>query len=105
MCGRFLNRIPAAETARSFGTTNEMPNYPARYNIAPTDGVLAVRSNPKTGERSLDVLRWGLVPHFAKDLTAGARAINARAETVDRLSTFRDAFASRRCLHPGERLL
>jgi putative SOS response-associated peptidase YedK len=63
MCGRFLNRIPAAETARIFGTTNPVPNYPARYNVAPTQDVLAVRFNPKTHERSLDVLRWGLVSH------------------------------------------
>jgi hypothetical protein len=81
MWGRFLNRIPAAETARIFGTKNELPNYPARYNIAPTDGVLAVRYNPDKRERSLDLLRWGLVRLFAKDLSAGARAINARAET------------------------
>ena len=46
MCGRFLNRTPAAETARIFGTTNPVPNYPARYNLAPTEGVLAVRFNP-----------------------------------------------------------
>jgi putative SOS response-associated peptidase YedK len=101
MCGRFLNRIPAAETARIFGTTNPVPNYPARFNIAPTDGVLAVRFNAKTGERSLDVLRWGLVPHFAKDLSFGARCINARAETIDRTPAFRDAFKARRCIVPA----
>ena len=78
MCGRFLNRIPAAETARLFGTTNALPNYPARFNIAPTQGVLTVRFNPETHERSLDVLRWDLVPHWAKDLAFGNRCINAR---------------------------
>ena len=101
MCGRFLNRLPPAEIARLFATRNVAPNYPARFNIAPTDPVLAVRFNAKTGERSLDALRWGLVPSWAKDLTIGARLINARAETLATLPAFRDAFERRRCLIPA----
>jgi putative SOS response-associated peptidase YedK len=101
MCGRFLNRIPAAETARIFGTRNALPNYPARYNIAPTQAVLAVRLNPETRERSLDVLRWGLVPHWSKDLSVGAKLINARAEGIETKPSFRDAFKHRRCLIPA----
>lgn len=101
MCGRFLNDIPVSETARLFRTRNPLPNYPARYNIAPTQPVLAVRFNPATGERSLDALRWGLVPHWAKDLSFGARCINARAETLATSPAFRDAFKSRRCLVPA----
>jgi len=101
MCGRFLNKLPAAEIARLFGTKNALPNYPERYNIAPTDPVLVVRFNHKTGERSLDALRWGLVPHWAKDLKFGVRCINARAETVQTTPAFRDAFLSRRCLIPA----
>ncbi len=101
MCGRFFNKLPASETARIFATRNPLPNYPVRYNIAPTDDVLAVRFNAKTGERSLDLLRWGLVPHFAKDLKGGARNINARAETLERVPAFRDAFLRRRCLIPA----
>jgi putative SOS response-associated peptidase YedK len=101
MCGRFLNRLPPAETARLFATANVAPNYPARFNIAPTDPVLAVRFNAKTGARSLDALRWGLVPYWAKDLSIGARLINARAETLATLPAFRDAFERRRCLIPA----
>jgi putative SOS response-associated peptidase YedK len=101
MCGRFLNKLPPAETARLFATKNVAPNYPARFNIAPTDPVLAVRFNPKTGQRSLDALRWGLVPHWAKDLSMGARLINARAETLATTTAFRDAFQRRRCLIPA----
>lgn len=101
MCGRFLNKLPAAETARLFRTRNPLPNYPARYNIAPTQPVLAVRYNAETRERSLDALRWGLVPHWAKDLSFGARAVNARAETVATTPAFRDAFKARRCLIPA----
>jgi putative SOS response-associated peptidase YedK len=101
MCGRyFLSRTPE-EIARWFATRNALPNFPARYNIAPTDPVLAVRFNRKSGERSLDTLRWGLVPHWAKDLKFGARAINARAESLATTPAFRDAFAARRCLIPA----
>ena len=101
MCGRYLNKLPPAEIARLFGTTNMLPNYPAAYNIAPTQPVLVVRYNPKTRERSLDALRWGLVPHWADDLAFGARCINARAETIATTPAFRDAFESRRCLVPA----
>jgi putative SOS response-associated peptidase YedK len=101
MCGRFLNKLPAAEIARIFATRNPLPNYPARYNLAPTEAVLAVRFNRETGERSLDPLRWGLVPHWVKDLAFGARCINARSETITTTPAFRDAFAARRCLIPA----
>jgi putative SOS response-associated peptidase YedK len=101
MCGRFLNKLPAAEIARIFGTRNALPNYPERFNIAPTDPVLTVRFNPKTKERTLDALRWGLVPHWAKDLKIGSKMINARAETVATQPAFRDAFKARRCIIPA----
>ena len=101
MCGRFLNKLPPAETARLFWTTNVAPNYPPRFNIAPTDPVLAVWWNAKTGERSLDALRWGLIPYGARDRSMAARLINARAETVATTPAFRDAFQRRRCLIPA----
>jgi putative SOS response-associated peptidase YedK len=101
MCGRFLNKLPAAEVARIFGTRNALPNYPERFNIAPTDPVLTVRFNPKSQERTLDVLRWGLVPYWAKDLKFGARCINARTETLATTPAFRDAFQVRRCIIPA----
>jgi putative SOS response-associated peptidase YedK len=101
MCGRYLLSRSPEEIARWFATRNALPNFPARYNIAPTDPVLAVRFNRKSGERSLDTLRWGLVPHWAKDLKFGARTINARAESLATTPAFRDAFAARRCLIPA----
>ena len=61
-----------------------------------------VRHNPKTGERSLDVLRWGLIPHFERDPAHARMLNNARAETVAKLPSFRGAFAARRCLVPAE---
>jgi putative SOS response-associated peptidase YedK len=102
MCGRFLNRLPASETARIFGTAGAVPNWPARYNLAPTQAVLAVRYNPETRERPLDPLRWGLIPFWAKDVKIGATCINAKAETVAEKPAFRDAFKNRRCLIPAD---
>jgi putative SOS response-associated peptidase YedK len=102
MCGRFLNRTPASETARIFGTKNAVPNWPPRYNLAPTDGALAVRFNPETRERSLDVLRWGLIPFWSKDKKIGYSLINARAEGIDTKPSFREAFEQRRCLIPAD---
>jgi putative SOS response-associated peptidase YedK len=102
MCGRFLNRTPASETARIFGTSGPVPNLPARYNIAPTQTVLTVRHDAESGTRRLDLLRWGLVPFWAKDLKIGAQCINAKAETVAEKPAFREAFKHRRCLIPAD---
>jgi putative SOS response-associated peptidase YedK len=104
MCRRFLNKLPAAEVARFFGTRNPLPNYPARYNIAPKDPVLPVRFNPKTKERALDALRWGLVPHWAKDLKFGAKTINARAETVATMPACAMPLLERRRIIPASLL-
>jgi putative SOS response-associated peptidase YedK len=70
------------------------------YNIAPTQNVLAIRRNPETGERTLDALRWGLIPNWAKDEKIAYKTINARVETVDTAPSYRQAFKKRRCLIP-----
>jgi putative SOS response-associated peptidase YedK len=72
------------------------------YNITPSQNVLAIRFNTETRERTLDQLRWGLIPHWAKDQKIAYRTINARAETVDKAPTFRQAFIKRRCLIPAD---
>ena len=102
MCGRFVARKPPQEIARWFRTTGVPPNYPPRYNIAPTDEVLTVRYNPEDGLRHLNALRWGLVPIWAKDRKGAAKLINARSETAASLTTFKDAYAKRRCLIPAD---
>ena len=71
-------------------------------NLPPSQPAPVVRHNPKTGERSLDVLRWGLIPHFECDPAHARMLNNARAETVAKLPSFRGAFAARRCLVPAE---
>jgi putative SOS response-associated peptidase YedK len=100
MCGRLFQTSPPQRLAALFGTANPMSNAPPRYNAAPTDLLLTVRYNPKTGQRALDPLRWGLVPNWAKDPKIGATLTNARAETIAEKPAFRDAFARRRCLVP-----
>jgi hypothetical protein len=68
--------------------------------VAPTDSLPVVRYDPKAGERSLDLLRWGLVPFWAKDLKVGFANINAKAEGIETKPAFREAFQRRRCLVP-----
>ncbi|MGA8655873.1 MAG: SOS response-associated peptidase, partial [Chthoniobacterales bacterium] len=79
-------------------------DLPISFNIAPSQSVLAIRFNLKTGQRSLDALRWGLVPYWAKDDKIGYRTINARAETVYTAPSYREAFKKRRCLIPADGL-
>jgi putative SOS response-associated peptidase YedK len=98
MCGRYLQQRGAAAVAAYFEATNATPNLPPNWNRAPTQDGLVLRRHPETGARHLDVLRWGLVPRWAKDPSVGARMINARSESVAEKPAFRDAFARRRCL-------
>ncbi len=102
MCGRFVQKTPLGEIRVLFETTNPVPNAPPHYNAAPTQDLAVVRYNPQTRARSLDLLRWGLVPLWAKDPSFGARCINARSEGIDTKPAFRDAFERRRCLVPAD---
>jgi putative SOS response-associated peptidase YedK len=77
-----------------------MDNIRPRYNAAPSQELLVIRENHRTGERSLDLIEWGLIPHWCRDPKGGRRPINAKAETIARLPTFRDAYAERRCIIP-----
>jgi putative SOS response-associated peptidase YedK len=96
MCGRFAFYSPSEATAALFGVENAPPVEP-RYNIAPTQYIAAIR-DADSGSRELKMLRWGLVPFWAKDPSIGNRMINARAETVAEKPSFRSAFKKRRCL-------
>jgi putative SOS response-associated peptidase YedK len=100
MCGRYAAVTPPQAMEALFQTLGALPNFPGRYNIAPTQTAPVVRWNAQAGERRLDLLRWGLVPSWAEDLSGGARMINARSESVTEKPTFRTAFARRRCLVP-----
>lgn len=98
VCGRYLSALPAAELARVFKVFDELPNYAPSWNVAPTARRPVVRTHPETRRRRLDLLTWGFVPSFTKDLKTARKPINARAETVASSGTFRGAFEKRRCL-------
>jgi putative SOS response-associated peptidase YedK len=97
MCGRFTLITPAEVIAEQFQLA-EVPSLSPRYNVAPTQPVAAVRHASGNGRRELVLLRWGLVPFWAKDPAIGSRMINARSETAAQKPAFRAAFRRRRCL-------
>ena len=101
MCGRYASFLPAEFVARLFATVNPLPNLAPTWNMAPTMDAPVVRVHRESGERHLDVLKWGLVPYFTKDLKKARKPINARAETIAKSGMFRAAFAERRCLVPA----
>jgi putative SOS response-associated peptidase YedK len=101
MCGRYVVATPPEELQRLFGTENDLPNFAPTWNMAPTRQAPVVRLHPETHARHLDLLRWGLLPHWVRgDPKKVRQPINARAETVATSPMFRDAFARRRCLVP-----
>lgn len=99
MCGRFDLHLPREVIADIFGITI-VQDIPPRFNIAPTQQVVVFRTYPD-GTRHLDLLKWGLIPSWAKDPSIGSRMINARSETVDIKPAFRTALKHRRCIIPA----
>ena len=97
MCGRFTLYKPAERIAREFQLA-ETPAIEARYNIAPTQNILAIRQSPDGREAGM--FKWGLIPSWAKDAAIGAKLINARSETIDEKPSFREAFKRRRAIIP-----
>jgi len=118
MCGRFASARKRIELLEEFDARSDRAasDLDADYNVAPTKPIYAVLTRrPKSAdddpdaaappgepERQLRVVRWGLVPYWAKDPAIGSRMINARAETVAEKPVFRRAFARRRCLLPAD---
>ena len=106
MCGRFVQQMPPIRAAEMFGVDPvlaALPNAPPHYNAAPTQDLMVVRRHPETGARHLSLLKWGLVPSFAKDTSGAARLINARSETAPEKPSFRAAWrARRRCIVPAD---
>lgn len=99
MCGRFVLTSPPQEI-RVFMGFGEQPNFPPRYNIAPTQPVAVVRL--VQGERSFALMRWGLLPSWVKDIKAFPTLINARGDGVATKPAFRSAMRRRRCLVPAD---
>ncbi len=99
MCGRFTSLLSPEMLEEIFGV-QAPPYFAARYNIAPTQQIWIIRQTA-TGGRYLSPVRWGLVPHWAKDLSMGSHMINARCETVHDKPAFRIAIRARRCIIPA----
>src|SRR3954451_11646711 len=99
MCGRYTLTDPDPRLLRfRFGLRESIEiDQPPRYNVAPTDPVLAIRLDAEA-RREPGVLRWGLIPHYADPDSFDRLLINARAETIAEAPAFRDAFRSHRCL-------
>jgi putative SOS response-associated peptidase YedK len=118
MCGRFVSVSSPQLLADRFGIDEKvlpegrLPEHEADYNVTPRAQVMVVRERPPRGDdtgaehaaatRVLSLVRWGLVPSWAKDLSMGDRMINARAESVTEKPAFRRAFAKRRCIVPAD---
>ncbi len=96
MCGRFTLQAPLSDLAAEFDVSDPSIDFDASYNIAPSQAVLAVLNEDDANRFRL--LRWGLIPHWAKDPAIGNRMINARAETITEKPSFRNPFKERRCL-------
>src|ERR1700709_664200 len=101
MCGRFASKL-SAKFIRSSLRQRVLLTCRHLGTSRPARNALVVRRHPETGTRRLDALRWGLLPHFTKDLKAAPKPINARAETVASSGMFRSAFTTRRCIVPAD---
>lgn len=101
MCGRYTLTTPPQVLAEYFGLDTVPTHLVPRRNIAPTQPVAVVRALPD-GTRHLDLVRWGLIPSWAKDARIGTRLINARAESAAQKPAFRAALRHRRCLVPAD---
>lgn len=102
MCGRYRLSRRKQIVEEYFDCSSEEQDWVPRFNIAPTQPVPVIRQHPKKPIRDLSLMKWGLVPSWSKDPSAGARMINARAETAHERPAFRDAFKYRRCLIPAD---
>jgi putative SOS response-associated peptidase YedK len=102
MCGRVTQAKNPVEygSVLKINFARGIPNAPPHYNGAPGKDYLIARSHPETHDTTLDLIRWGLLPSWAKDRKIAWKLINARAETVSTASAFRKAFEKRRCLVP-----
>jgi putative SOS response-associated peptidase YedK len=97
MCGRYTLKTDRSKIEQLFDV-DDLPDFQPRYNIAPTQDCLIVRSGSSSGNRSAAWLHWGLIPSWTKDSSESHGWINARSETAASKPSFRNAFKSRRCL-------
>lgn len=99
MCGRYVIAYGPEMLVHGFSATRVVP-FPQRFNVAPQSQVPVVFET-RDGERVAELMRWGLVPHWAKDAGIGHKLNNARAETMADKPSFRQAVRRRRCIVPA----
>ena len=102
MCGRYRLSRRKQIIAEHFDSVSGEEDWTLRYNVAPTQPVPIIRQHPKEPVRQLSLVRWGLIPSWAKDPSGAAMMINARSETAATKPAFRDALKLRRCLVPAD---
>ena len=102
MCGRYRLSRRKQIIEEHFDSVSGDEDWNPRYNIAPTQPIPVIRQNPKEPVRELSLIRWGLIPSWAKNSSVAAQMINARSETAATKPAFRDALKSRRCLIPAD---
>jgi putative SOS response-associated peptidase YedK len=102
MCGRYRLSRRKQIVEEYFNAVSGEEDWSPRYNIAPTQPIPVIRQSPKEPVRELSLIRWGLIPSWAKDPSGSASMINARAETAGTKPAFRNALKSRRCLIPAD---
>jgi len=102
MCGRYRLSRRKQILEEHYAATSDDADWSPRYNIAPTQFVPIVRQNPRSANRELSLIRWGLVPSWAKDSSKSAAMTNARSETAASKPAFCDALKFRRCLIPAD---
>src|SRR3984885_10282897 len=101
MCGRYrLSR--RKQLVEEYFAASGVDEWSPRFNVAPTQPVPVIRQHPKGPVRELSLMRWGLIPSWAKASSVAASMINARSETASTKPAFRDALKSRRCLIPAD---
>jgi putative SOS response-associated peptidase YedK len=100
MCGRFTLQYSNEMLAQIFGAKVSQEIKP-RYNISPTQKVPVVRTSPDDSTIHIDLLKWGLIPSWAKDPSIGSHMINARSETADQKPSFKNSLKHRRCIVPA----
>jgi len=102
MCGRYRLSRRKQIIEEHFDAADWQEDWSPRYNIAPTQPVAVIRQHPKEPVRQISTMRWGLIPHWAKDASGAASTINARSETAAEKPAFRDPMRYRRCLIPAD---
>jgi putative SOS response-associated peptidase YedK len=102
MCGRYRLSRRKQIIEEHFDIVSGEEDWTPRYNIAPTQPVPVIRQHPKEPSRMLSLMRWGLIPSWAKDTPGSAGMINARSETAATKPAFRDPLKFRRCLVPAD---